>query len=746
MYFFARILRCFFLAMVSIAVALHSIKAQNYVGIGAGQSQQVTKAQKYRNKLDRRIIISPFVGIGWIPGTTGLDAIGDRTNLWPPFNPLIHGGFGLYYPMPFYKRLLANAEWGGYISARQHYVFSNNALSVGAKFLLRDHRKKLNPYVGAGMALPVFFFFQEAHNQEFIPENDSIIKFGEALKFEKRIPEKNILFGPAISPYLNVGIEYRLDRKYSFFIQGNYTPVFSSQNRVKSDFPAHNGPLNYLSGRGGMNIQLMKPKPPYVDTAMIPIPDPILALNPIDEYQRQRMLVLEGNFEVLLREGMKHNVRLEVGAHDLIIDEEIKDPCRVVCFLYDTEGNVVARAESTPEGRVVFTDLDKGIYDVSFILDGPCQSADFTYRFPDPTVQPLLQYNDDHTVSDSVIYHIIGQVYVSDTANLAFVYKASPLFLAANEKAALNTNFDIATLLCDTNHKAVARFEPKRNEKFMFHKLLHRNFEVIYKTPDEDMVSKLEYTYFDQYKYPVRKINYVHIKDSLTRVNITEEDKFYEKLRFNLRGKILKTDSATKMNHITLYLVNENRKIVAVKKPDANGSFLFKNLKSKINYQVYYELDKPEGYVKFNTKPEELVPLPKANLDDVDVIGRRKRLVPDLAPPAESGQVYSYNVQGNIINPKGFGIQVGAFENISNVDLLCKKLIKEGFKDICIQVGMTEHMNKNFEFTRNFKLHKVFVGEYDRERAAHRTMHKLEYMGYDAYLIAYDKTISKNNK
>jgi len=703
----------------------------------AQDNAPLPKGQKYAKKYDRKVIVSPFLGYAYlIPPKTQVNNVGDQTNLYAGFNPLVFSaGVTGYYPLKFYPRLLLSAEYNLMFAKQRFSLLNINALSIGAKFLLRDRRKKLNPYVAAGIGLPIVLYSQEAHSEEFIPtENINEIQFGQPLKFERRIPNKTIVT-PMFSPYVTVGAQYRIDRKYSVFLQASINPVIGNHAGLREVSPAHNAGLTYISGRGGVNIQLMKPKPPYVDTSMIPIPDPVLALSMSEDYMRQRMLVLEGVFDIQLREGLKHNVRLEVGQHELLIEEQPQDPCKVSCYLYDEKGNLVSRAESTPEGKIVFTDLDKGIYDLTFILQKPCTSADFRYKFPDPSVHTLMQYNEEGTVTDSIYYNIQGNLMVPDTADFSFVYKTSPLFLASTNKM-LNTNYDISVYLADSARKILARYEPGKNESFFFKKLPTKNYNVVYKVPDAELKTGINYTYFDNYKFPVKQVSFIDIRDSSSQI-MTEEDRFYEKLKYNLKGKVLLKDSVNKMNEVTLYLVNDKKKIVYFKKPEKDGSFLFKNLRSKVNYEIYYELDNKKGKISISHKEEELVPLPKSNLDDVDAIGRRRRLVPELQASSDEEVTLTYSTKGSLVNPKGYGVYVGAFENGANVDLMCKKLIKDGFDDIAIQVGMTDHMNKIYDFTRNFKIHKVLVGEFEKERQAVRTKNRLEYEGYDAVIVKY---------
>ncbi|MFN0047839.1 MAG: collagen binding domain-containing protein, partial [Cytophagales bacterium] len=622
----------------------------------------ISKDQKYIKKIDRKITLSPFVGIGYIPAATSINAFGDKDNLFAGFNPLINAGLGAFYPLKVYPRLLFSAELSILFSKRGYYTLNINTLSAGAKFLFRDKRKKFNPYIAAGLGMPFLLYFQEAHNEDYIPTEKTAIQFGEALKFEKRIPEKTILL-PLFAPYVALGAQYRIDKKYSVFLQAGANPVFGSQAGLKEVSPVHNAALTYFTARGGVNIQLMKPKPPYIDTAMIPIPDDLIALAVPEEYSKRGMLVLEGVFDLQLREGLKHNVRLEVGEHELIVEEQVQDPCKVTCYLYNQNGDIISRAESNPEGKIVFSDLNKGIYDLSFVLEKPCTSANFKYKFPDPSVHPLLQYNEDGTINDSITYYIEGKVSTPDTGSFSFVYKSSPLFLASTNKM-LNDNFDVAVYLADSTKMLIAKFEPGKNESFHFKKLPTKNYEIIYKVPDAELKTGVDYTFYDNYKVANKRVTFVDVKDSTMQI-ITEENRFYEKLKYNLKGKVTLKDTLNKLADVTLYLVNEKKKILFVKKPEKDGSFLFKNLRSKVKYEVFYELENKIGKISINHKEEELVPLPKSNLDDVDVVGRRRRLVPDLQGGDEDHLV-SYNVKGSLVNPKGYGVYVGAFENIMN--------------------------------------------------------------------------------
>lgn len=698
---------------------------------------------KYSKKLDRKITLSPFIGAAYIPATSSLDQYGRTSNIYAGFNPAVHFGFGMYYPMPFYPRLMANAEMSNFVSVRRYNIFGVTSFNLGAKFLFRDRRKKLNPYVAAGLGMPNVFFHQIRHNEVITPDPSTTdIDFGDPTKFEKRIPEKTIIM-PQFSPYIALGLQYKIDRKYGVFLQAGYSPIIGNDSRTAQISENHNADLQYFVARAGVNIQLMKPKPPYVDTAMIPIPDPIIAFAMPEDFMSQRMLVREGVFDVILREGMKHTVRLEVGSHELVIEEEPQDPCKVACYLQNEKGEVIARAESQPSGKIVFTDIDKGIYDVTFVLQKPCTEANFKYKFPDPSLHPELQYNSDGVFSDSMVYNIEGKVEMPDTADFNFVYKSSSLFLASLEKR-INTNFDLKVMLCDSAAKVLQTYEPEKDFKFHFDKLKKFNFDVIYKVPDAEMKSTLSYAFIDNYRFAARKFYYTDKRDSLS-ILLSAEDVFYNKLKFNLKGKVKLLDTLITQNGVTLYLVNENKKIVFLKKPEKDGSFVFKNLKSKVDYKIYYELDNPKSKISIGYKQEELVPLPKANLDDIDVIGRRKRLVPDLPTPVEGN--LAYTPTGGLANPKGYGIFVGAFENINNVDLLCKKLIRDGYKDIAIVVGMTDKMNDKFKFTRSFKIHKVYVGQYNKERHAKRIEERLQDLGYETFLGRYDtKWVEKPEK
>lgn len=704
-----------------------------FVHVDAQTTSPLPRAQKYAKKMDRKIMISPFIGLAYVPGVSSTNAIGEKSNLYAGYNPLINFGMGAFYPIKVYPKLLLNAELSVLMSFRKYYFFNINTVSAGVKYLLRDKRKKFNPFVTAGIGLPFIVLNQQSHNEEFIPTENTGIDFGDPLKFERRIPQKTIVT-PMFSPYVGVGAQYLIDKKYSVFLQVLANPVLGGQASLRSISPAHNASINYFSARGGVNIQLMKPKPPYVDTAMIAIPDPLIALSVPEEYLRRGLLVLEGVFDIQLREGLKHNVHLEVGEHELIVEEQPQDPCKVTCYLYNEAGDVVARAESTPEGKIIFTDLNKGIYDLTFVLEKPCTSANFKYKFPDPSVHPLLQYNEEGTINDTLMYTIEGKVITPDTADFSFIYKSSPLFLASTNKM-LNDNFDVEVYLADSTKQVIAKNLPERNKSFSFKKLKTKNYEVLYKVPDAEVKTGIDYAFYDNYKSANKRVKFIDIKDSTSQI-IAEENRFYEKLKYNLKGKVTIKDSLNKMENVTLYLVNDKRKVLFSKKPEKDGSFLFKNLRSKIEYLVYYELDNQKGRININHKEEELVPLPKSNLDDVDAVGRRRRLVPDLPVVSDDG-VVNYNVKGTLVNPKGYGVYVGAFENIYNVDLMCKKLIRDGFDEIAIQVGMTDNMNKVYDFNRNFKIHKILVGTFEKEKQAHRTKAKLELEGYDAIILKY---------
>jgi outer membrane protein W len=682
--------------------------------------------ERIKKKLERKISLRPYLGIGVFPANLNLNGLGLARNIYAGFTPGLAIGLGANYK--YNENISLTADISNMYAWRNYYSSNIISVNIGAKYYLLGTKKKFSPYISAGFNLSMVNINREAHTtivtKNQIDTNITEIKFGTPTEIEYRHTDIQVLFGPLLGVFASAGVDYDINKKYGVFLQANFNPSLTQPSDFQDDFPGSSDELQYFSFSAGATIKLYKKKPPEIDTNMIFIPDDLIALSVPEDHDEGRLLVREGVFDVMLREGLGHNVKVGIGNHEILIDEEVQDPCNVTCYLYDDKGDIIATAQSTPEGKLVFSDLEKGVYDLVFVLDKPCQSANFKYKFPDPDVHTLMQYNTEGGMSDSLTYNIEGIIQIPDSAEYNFIYRSSSLFVKNNDKFN-KQNYDITVMLSDEKNQIIKHFDPYKDEKFAFKKLTPAAYDIIYKVPDVELHTGFVYTIYDNYKKPLKKLTTDSKCDSI----LVAESEKNDSPKFTMKGKITFLDSLTKPEDVTLYLVNCFKKIESSKKPNSDGTFSFSNLRSKKDYSVFYELKNSLSKIDLLYRIEDPISAYNANLGI-----ETKVIAVDIQTWNENTE---YDIQGSTTNLKGYAVQVGASDNIKSVNHLCKKLLDDGFNPVSIQVLGTGSTNRRFAYSKNFKLFKVLVGAFPDEKLATKEKFKLDFYGYDAYVVKH---------
>lgn len=686
------------------------------------------KKKTYKDKDDTKYSVGGGIGLTIYPFNTKPNSFNRPTNIYAEFTPGLQASALVRYHLNEY--LLWGSDLEVVYASKSNYRLLHYGLGASAQFFPLKRDKKWNPFAGASLSLQRVSLSQEAHSNTYLLDTSGTNSdFGTIVSVRNNFEKVQLGYGPIpmFRPY--IGLEYKINRKFSINAHIGYTWTLASRAPLEQvpDFAQNNGILRYAHLQTALHVRLMKDKPPVYDTNRVEVPDQIALLDVNENDVRKSMLTRDDVFDIIMREGQNHVVHLSVGNHDIIIEEEtIPNDCKVSCYLYNDKEEIIARAESTPEGKIVFSNLENGIYDLTFVLEKPCTESNFKYHFPDPHNHVLLQYNSENHMSDTILYNIEGKLLIPDSANFKFVYESSALFVSGS-KNNVPSNFDLQIKLGDEKKKVIKQFDPSKDLVFHFRKLPAQNYEVMYKAPDAEVRTGIQYTVYDNFRFAVKHGLYEDISDTSRALNKVNEDNHYEQMKYQLKGKITREDTNLAWKDIKLYLVNQRRRIVATKFPEKDGTFYFKNLKSKNDYDVYYETPGAER-AQLQFKIEEPVYV-RSMLPKVEA-----RLLPDFQA-YETG--VTYDIKGKQIKPKGYGVLVGAYENILNVERLCKNLKASRYEPIQIQVAWTGSLNKKYGFSRNFILHKVVIGEFEKERSARKLLGRLQDQGFEAYIISH---------
>ncbi|MGD1842588.1 MAG: septal ring lytic transglycosylase RlpA family protein [Thermonemataceae bacterium] len=83
----------------------------------------------------------------------------------------------------------------------------------------------------------------------------------------------------------------------------------------------------------------------------------------------------------------------------------------------------------------------------------------------------------------------------------------------------------------------------------------------------------------------------------------------------------------------------------------------------------------------------------------------------------------SYSMWGTQRFPKGYGIQVGSYEDIDNAKDICKSLVKEGIEEIYIQVGWSGR-----------RVYRVLVGAFEDKSQGGNYLNTIREAGFDGFI------------
>lgn len=660
-------------------------------------------------KIERKVSLSPYLGVALFPSQLNFNELGVAGNLFEGIAPSPVAGIAAWYK---YKKRVFFGVDGNFL-----YTFNNvsplNAVGISAlgKMYLLNAKYRINPFVQAGFN--VSFVNMNRKAQVINTFIDSLGGF-KVDKNEVGLNKLDLYFAPMAGPVVGAGFDVKINRKFSAFVQANVQTSFGRSGLIQDAFPSNNSVLRYASIRGGVNMKLFKSMRFEIDTSMVKVQDAVVMLNPEEiSAEPQQMLSREGNFDVNLREGLRHNLKLAVHDGELNIELDNKEgPCKTMAILYDQFGNKVASTMADENGNINFTNLEKGEFNVLFEVQPPCpQSSNLAYKINSPGTEIISQGNEEYTpMSDSLAYNIEGFVNFKDPA------------IATR---------GIDVLLVNQDDKMVkSRMKTAQDGQFTFRNLKPGNYKVVYEVGNPKIQSKMAYSVKDN-KDKVIKSEDIPFND------ITTKPKEGTRL---MSGKLELNDPAVAAYKLNLDLVDKYNRVVDHSIANDDGSFGFLDRKSD-NSDVIFEIGdkKLEQKLAIAEAEGKAAPLVKSlvyqpRMDAKSAIAAanvgKEGVTLKSVVPIEGMEMYKlYDRNGGITTIAGFGYQVGAFRNMDNVYNLMDKLKADGF-DAFVQTVMSNDVASKFKASTNYKLHRIIVFGTGDDMVANEIKAKLQAQGY----------------
>ena len=671
--------------------------------------------------IERKISLRPFVGLAVFPNTISYNDIGAPLNLFEGFTPAPMFGISAYYKLK--KRITIGAEGNFLLTQRPLNTMNAAGVGLNLKFNFLNPKRRVNPYILAGLNVSFINLNRKDQSLIFYPaDTGAVISGFNAREVRQNYNQLDLTMAPMIGPVAGAGIDIRISRKISVFVQGNINTHFGTNALIKSVFPENQSVLQYISFRGGINIKLFRKMKFDIDSEAVKVPDMIVQLlAPEDQEQQQQMLGREANFEINIREGLRHNVQISTSNGEINIDmdrDTTKSPCPVKAILYDEFGNKVAEQIPGPDGKVNFGNLGKGVFNVAFEVQPPCKESAFSYNVTDPNSVIQKQHNSEYALSkDSLSYNIDGFVDFKDPNS---------------------SKENVQVMLVDQNNKKIkAKQVTKSDGGFAFKNLAPGNYKVVYDVGNPNVQSKIAYDVKTNSDSLVKKVDFPF--NEVKSVN-------KEGSRL-MAGKIEMTDPSVAAYKVNLDLVDKYNRVIDKSVPSKDGTFEFIDKQSDQNDIVYDLQDKKlqneavsVKAMTYTPKVEEAKKIEAKQAAAIATSG----LKPELAKADEMEMYKLYNREGKAVNVEGFGYQVGAFRNMLNVNQLMDRLRASGY-EVYVQAVWSNDINSRFKSSQNYKFHRVIVYGSNEDLKANQVRTKLLEEGHTIIVKEHFKPSVQTN-
>lgn len=652
----------------------------------------------FSEKVERKVSFSPYGGVAFFQSNINLNnnIFSLQKNIFQGFAPAPMLGCMVQYKLK--KRILLGLDGSFFITSRSISAMNGIGLAATAKItLLNSSKSRFSPFIIVGIGTTLLNYRQ---NEDFLTEYDSeTTKLNETYggegvsvsQIDQKFEKIALTMVPMIGPQGGAGIDIKLNKKISFFLQGTIHTTFGNNKLFQNYFEQNgNNPLNYVALKAGITVRLFKKMKFEVDSEAVRVPDLIVALSPYeDDFQPAQMLSREANFAVNIREGVKHNVQVvpQNGEINIDIDQDTTaNPCPILAVLYDQFGQKIAAVRPDKNGKVNFKGLEQANFNVAFEVQPPCKEAEFAYSVNDAKV--TRQHNSTYAIhKDSLAYNIDG-----------FIEFKNPNLNKEN----------VQIMLVDEKDKKVAaRQSSKSNGNFAFTNLKPGNYKVIYDVGNPKVQSRMAYEIKTNNDSLINKVNFAYNE---------LKDKSKEATRL-MAGKLELANPTFAAYKVNLELVDKYNRVIDHSIPNKDGTFEFIDRLSDHNDIIYNVSDKKLEKKELEVKSIVYEPKSELSKKNVEMAAVNSDKKEDIitSKPLYSGSGESklkantfYDSQGNESTIAGYGFQIGSFRNVDFVKQIMNKLKRQGY-EVYMQPIETGGSNSRFKTSQSYVFNRVIV-------------------------------------
>lgn len=281
---------------------------------------QNSKAQSFENgRVQRKIALQPYCGVAAFPTINIVNELGMPINIFNGY--IIAPTLGVNILYKFNQRFFVGLNTGFLSTHRNENTLNILRLGLIGKLNLIDPYKYIfSPYIMGGINVSFLNIYQYRQIKQYILQDTNAVGNGlKSTKIEHYFNQMEINMSPVFGPIAGVGLEAKLSKKISLFVQVSLETSIGTNGTIRENFPMNTSMLSLANFQAGTTIRLFKKTKVLVDTSEIVVPEVIAQLSPY-ETENQTANMHESEYTHNLHEGVVKDVVSKNLDSDLSVD------------------------------------------------------------------------------------------------------------------------------------------------------------------------------------------------------------------------------------------------------------------------------------------------------------------------------------------------------------------------------------------------------------------------------------------